>query len=89
MSGHTPGPWVIDGDQIITAEAGIPICVLHMEDEVEWGGPDLIAEVEANARLIAAAPDLLAALKRLAAMLVTREDIEEAREVIAKAEVRP
>lgn len=65
MSAHTPGPWQIDGDQITTADAGIPICDLHMEDELEWGGPDLIAEAEANARLISAAPCLLEALREM------------------------
>jgi hypothetical protein len=65
MSEHTPGPWKIDarkyteygmyhisGGQYIVAHAlgEMPSC------EVEAGG---------NARLIAAAPELLAALKRI------------------------
>jgi len=62
----------------------------------EWHWPDE-AEQLANARLIAAAPELLAALKRLRAASVSiRDDIEteavatlaEADAAIAKAEGR-
>jgi len=39
----------------------------------------------ANARLISSAPDLLAALERLAHPMADDEDLDYAREVIAKA----
>ena len=42
-------------------------------------------EIRANARLIASAPDLLAALERLAHPMADDEDLDYAREVIAKA----
>ena len=42
-------------------------------------------EITANARLIASAPDLLAALERLAHPMADDEDLDYAREVIAKA----
>lgn len=63
MSAHTPGPWML------AMHPGMPF--IHANDNTESG----IAEIfdsdfidsdtkEANARLIAAAPDLLAALEQ-------------------------
>lgn len=51
---HTPGPWAVAGRLIVSAKHG-------SIGAVDDGQPN----VEANARLIAAAPDLLAALKAL------------------------
>jgi hypothetical protein len=64
---HTPGPWERDIDGVIrsdhTAENGFAsehICSMdHYREERK-------PEREANAKLIAAAPDLFAALKRIA-----------------------
>ena len=84
MSKHTPGPW----------EAG------RLAGPDQWmvsGGPDgnrtSIADVsgEANARLIAAAPDLLRACKYVAEIAVawdplTPGDIAEVLAAVAKAE---
>lgn len=62
---HTPGPWTIrpynfdavrDAQGIFSAGCRIPICHSIM-------GNDL-GQADANARLIAAAPELLAALQR-------------------------
>lgn len=57
---HTPGPW-----HYRIADNGTPIVeTASGEQEVARGGYEgPIAEGEANARLIAAAPDLLAALE--------------------------
>ena len=64
-AGHTPGPWRVDPDErdgmeynnhVIT-ESGDRICFMA------HAGHDRQAEFDANARLIAAAPDLLAALQ--------------------------
>ena len=59
---HTPGPWKASetypaGDWCVHAQ-GIPwqLAYLHASSQVEW-------PLEANARLIAAAPDLLEALE--------------------------
>ena len=62
MSTHTPGPWVRDGVKIEGNSDGhrydIAICRVHLHMQ-EY--------CEANARLIAAAPDMLAALRALVA----------------------
>ena len=72
---HTPGPW---------ADTGLPSTCDHRA--IAADGPTLIAfvpkggaadkngQVSANARLIAAAPDLLAACK----IVLTRLDLEAA-----------
>lgn len=54
----TPGPWEVNCDHFIEAGNGTLICDPHIEPD---GDPP---ELEANARLIAAAPDLLAACER-------------------------
>lgn len=63
MANHTPGPWQVgdEGPAIITIEAtdGRAACVLA---EMSPSG-DLDSEDFANARLIAAAPELLEACK--------------------------
>ena len=66
---HTPGRWDCSGGIISSGETMIADArLMSRETAAEW---DLIAvktfdEIEANARLIAAAPDLLAALERIA-----------------------
>lgn len=52
MSGHTPGPWRIAGKGTIRAGDGW-IASIHWRNR------------EANARLIAAAPDMLKALQQV------------------------
>lgn len=85
MSKHTPGPWYslrLNGGQIaIDAKPGahdhVTICVLGMN-------------AEEDARLIAAAPELLDACKAVVAAhgLITgrAEAIQKAMDAIAKAE---
>ncbi len=64
---HTPGPWGLcddrkDGVSVITSggDDGRSIAFIELVDVSE-------PELEANARLIAAAPDLLAALEAMVA----------------------
>jgi hypothetical protein len=65
---HTPGPWIIGTDPRYPAEP----CVDAVVDGVVWHialchmglGPD-DSSAEANARLIACAPELYAALKEV------------------------
>lgn len=88
---HTPGPWIIDGSYIETPQRNI----------ARIGGRD--PEDQANARLIAVAPDLLVCLRRLVEWdeyceanadcglteSQLRQDAEQwARTAIAKAEGR-
>lgn len=83
MTAHTPGPWAVEDARRVLGSTDYGRSV--MRD----------AEVEANARLIAAAPDMLAALRRLLDCPALRlegheyEDelaIDLARHAIAKAE---
>ena len=86
MSHHTPGPWKTGtgafADQVfVDDQTG--------EQGNDWG-ENLICETagsEANARLIAAAPDLLEALKAcLADDFLAGEVYEQAVNAIARAE---
>lgn len=65
MSGHTPGPWkfVKDANFIM---ASIVICENIAPTHPRTGNPEWTPQHEANARLIAAAPDLLQALQTIA-----------------------
>lgn len=55
MSTHTPGPWVYEGSAEIEAEGCVTVARLWDE----YG--DYYDNADANGRLMAAAPDLLAA----------------------------
>jgi hypothetical protein len=91
---HTPGPWLVEAKNCHTGD----IATVHNTDD-EWvtiyaprwmeTGLDK-HEQSANARLIAAAPDLLAALKTLvkAGGIGPESMFEDARDAIAKAERR-
>jgi len=72
---HTPGPWQRIGNKVFALtpserqEPGWPTeinrfgCYIQRENREPCGAPD--DELEANARLIAAAPELLEALQML------------------------
>lgn len=91
---HTPGPWAyIDATQV-AAMGFAPKCVIKAGDKqiasFSWHTDSpwfpTKAESQANARLIAAAPDLLEALKdvlRIADRATT--EFDAARAAIAKA----
>ena len=62
MSKHTQGPWEVSEDDLCEIESadGRFVAMVLPAPELNW---NMNAEREANARLIAAAPDLLAALQ--------------------------
>ena len=69
---HTPGPWSVHGDHktLIGCDDRKMMLAEVLWEHVctEWGRP--ISEAQANARLIASAPELLAALGDLYEMAV-------------------
>ena len=88
---HTSGPWTAhwskysEGCYIV--KAGAPSNRVLAKFDGDGDGPD--AEEIASAHLIAAAPDMLTALKRCEAMVSTDQgppNWDWVREVIAKAE---
>ena len=65
VGGHTPGPWELGDEGVYIGSVydadGLRVAFVYFQDEKsETGRPR--QEEEANARLIAAAPDLLEAL---------------------------
>ena len=57
---HTPGPWTVESDRTTVSMAHQAVIVAPAPDGASR------EEMRANARLIAAAPDLLRALERIA-----------------------
>lgn len=95
MSGHTPGPWRIeDGTTLIWGNCnpddrtsygmGYPVADGHFPRRYCTERPT-IDEIDGNVRLIAAAPDLLAALKGLISMLDPSGDFDDPNSPIADA----
>jgi hypothetical protein len=90
MSAHTPGPWRFSSDgHIVSASTGERVCTPH---STLLGGKvsDQIKDLKRNARLIAAAPELLEALDKIACFAPGNGDVCEiiakvARAAIAKA----
>lgn len=83
-AGHTPGPWFAVGWQVEIADDNRPdICNTNPETFGQHGRSD--SERCANARLIAAAPELLAALVMLLDAYEIPSVREQARAAIKKA----
>jgi hypothetical protein len=99
MKSHTPAPWIVRFDEdrfdsklsVLEVIDGSDASLSHPQGELVLARVNVSAfaphmdEPLANARLIASAPDLLAALERLAHPMADDEDLDYAREVIAKA----
>jgi hypothetical protein len=66
---HTPGPWELRGSRLVTDSNGVVIA-----ERIGSNGP---GTPEANAALIAAAPELLAALEGLLSERYALEEPEE------------
>ena len=95
MSKHTPGPWVLGDGTVEHAHNIYPEYDQRQGQAIASMEPNRRGARAADARLIAAAPDLLMALERIE-RIATEEDIAElspemyhavmqARAVIARA----
>ena len=94
---HTPGPWQLSLRERTESFYGLTFKrreiygTQSMVLIASVCGPELRtkmhahAEFEANARLIAAAPELLAALRALVHPMASDDDVDHARAVIAAA----
>ena len=76
----TPGPWRTTATNVRAGDALICYAMNHHAN-AETPEPEKLA----NARLIAAAPDLLLALERLIHPMADDEDLSYARDCIANA----
>lgn len=94
---HTPGPWTTRLAKDASGDVGIlarACCVAECFSDIRRVNEQAYAERDANARLIAAAPDLLAAAKhaeKILAMVNPNEGypggpLQQLRAAIAKAE---
>ena len=73
MSAHTPGPWQFENDRIVPvnpsrivsviADLNTGVMVKRSED-VGYTMEEMNSEIDANIRVMTAAPDLLAAAKQ-------------------------
>ena len=93
---HTPGPWVVDPDSPtdISPADDLRLGIASICHADEAGGRwEFGQQSKANAKLIAAAPDLLEALQdcervmseELKGLLVIQPELKNARAAIAKA----
>ena len=87
---HTPGPWIYSkhGFNVLTADARQSICAVHAIHPGHVSSQKDIEEHNANARLIAAAPELLETLKELlgAEWMVSNDWGGDRETVLSKAE---
>ena len=91
---HTPGPWVVGSN--VTAGNKLEGCSIFAEkikDQIGWMRFDLDEENHANARLIAAAPEMYETMKSILAVVNDPGPIfpgtaigDKVREVLAKVE---
>lgn len=70
-SKHTPGPWRVDGEFVFADGVRIADTTANEDDAV----PRSDGQCDADARLIAAAPDLLDALPDLLDALIVAEQV--------------
>jgi hypothetical protein len=97
MSRHTPGPWTFDGENecnqgfdVALPDGGVSATAYYDVDR----DADSVRQAEANARLIAAAPEMYEALKVVAEwegdkappLAMVRQWAADARAAVAKAE---
>lgn len=71
MSKHTPGPWTVSYQTPFLVVDSAHVVIASASGVSSGGASDVsgFEQAKANARLIAAAPELLAALKRAASWI--------------------
>ncbi len=88
MTDFTPGPWVNENGLVYGRDSNDGTASFDIYDAGHWPGDG--AEAQANARLIAEAPKMYAALKALHDSMASAYDdtkpMVEARAVIAKVD---
>ncbi len=95
MTKHTPGPWSLRGSTIRGPHLKDPEGRTRIVAKAIWDKGTYIDETEANARLIAAAPELVEALEDLVCLAeramresdgewMVDEELRDARAAIAK-----
>ena len=77
---HTPGPWYADKLQDRGAfnifPAGATLALLQVAGPAHYGAHPYALAAEANARLIAAAPELLAAAQKAESLIPHLDDMD-------------
>jgi len=87
MAEYTAGPWKMDSGQVVRSSDGAVIANMDRSEEASKAGI-YPAERDSNARLIAAAPDMLDALDRILALAgdeLSDPILNGARAAVAKA----
>lgn len=90
MAKHTPGPWITKESTEHWGRVDVTVCAAFTANDVATAWQGTTAVNRANARLIAAAPDLLEALNDFPFSIDWTDDqlwawSEKARSAIAKA----
>lgn len=82
---HTPGPWRVINSDMVVGHEGQLVADCERTPHCERPASPTV-EAMANAHLIAAAPELLEALKNLLYKPMAERTIDAAKRAIAKAE---
>ncbi|MBI7352836.1 hypothetical protein JEV04_15400 [Pseudomonas aeruginosa] len=89
MRKHTPGPWFVNGHETYTKYVEARIGAGLLQEVAACGPTEQQEQQEANARLIAAAPELLDALVNLLPLIsplkAESQQVADASAAIAKA----
>lgn len=97
MTKHTPGPWRVGpvDDTLVSDASGREVAAV----DGDYNNPDEWPSMEANARLIAAAPEMYAELRKLADALNSGRQLDtmhfmpsaiaRINSIVAKAEGQP
>ena len=83
---HTSGPWKLRSDALIVGNNDVNMSIAIAYDKSSAADGVSREEMEANARLIAAAPDMLEALETLTAIVgLTAIKYENQKEMLQEA----